>query len=94
MADILSSLFLCSSDLMNLGAKVLEVLACRCNDCVRKWVGTELSELDGENDFSRSWRYTGVGLSLPSIAERGRADGESGEASDMLEFSDLSNCCC
>ena len=54
-------------------------------------MGTELSELDGEKDFSRSWRYTGVGLSLLKTADRGRPDGERGEAIDMSEFSDLLN---
>lgn len=89
MDDILSSLFLISSDLINLGAKVLDVLDCRCRELFRRWPGSELKELLGENELCRSWRCTGVGEFVLKTAERGRADGEMGEANgiskDLLE---------
>ena len=33
---------------MNLGANVLEALACRWSEFVRRWEGTELYDADGE----------------------------------------------
>jgi hypothetical protein len=64
MADILSSLLRISSDFMNFGANVLEVLACRWRELFRMWDGTELSEVVGEYDCWRSCLDPPVGVGV------------------------------
>jgi hypothetical protein len=79
---------------MNFGAKVLEVLACRLRDWVRRCEGKELNEVDGEKDCCPSCLWTGVGLLLLLYtAERGREDGDMGDAIDMFESRDVLNGC-